>query len=136
MKVLATLLFAILTSLFGAAQQDQTPVAAPENASSASKPAVPKKDKAKKEPAVSGASSSDKTTDSAKPAETPKADSEATDKDKDEHYDVAEVPPVVTHHQITLNGKTLSYTATTGRLPLKRPDGKIEGADVFCCLHA
>ncbi len=37
---------------------------------------------------------------------------------------------MVTHHQITVNGKTLAYTATTGRLPLKRPDGKIE-AEMF-----
>jgi len=53
---------------------------------------------------------------------------EATD--KEEHFDVTEVPPVVTHHQMTLNGKTLNYTATTGRLPIKRGDGKIE-AEMF-----
>ena len=52
-----------------------------------------------------------------------------TDKDKEE-YDVSEVPPVVTHHQLTLDGKLLKYTATTGRLPLKRGDGKIE-AEMF-----
>src|SRR5579862_3805806 len=138
MKLLATLLFALLTSSFVAAQQDQTPAAAPENASSGSnaaapKATAPKKDKSKKEPDSSSRATPDKTTDSAKPTESPKADSEAADKDKDkdEHYDVAEVPPVVTHHQITLNGKTLSYTATTGRLPLKRPDGKVEGAMFF-----
>ena len=51
------------------------------------------------------------------------------DKDKEE-YDVAEVPPVVTHHQVTLDGKPLRYTATTGRLPIKRGDGKIE-AEMF-----
>jgi carboxypeptidase C (cathepsin A) len=52
-----------------------------------------------------------------------------TDKDKEE-FDVSEVPPVVTHHQITLDGKPLKYTATTGRLPIKRGDGKIE-AEMF-----
>ena len=52
------------------------------------------------------------------------------DKDKEEHYDVAEVPPIVTHHQITLDGKVLKYTATAGRLPIKRDDGKIE-AEMF-----
>lgn len=52
------------------------------------------------------------------------------DKGKEEHFDVSEVAPVVTHHQITLNGKPLKYTATTGRLPIKRPDGKIE-AEMF-----
>ena len=48
----------------------------------------------------SNASAEDKT--AAKPG---------TDKDKEE-YDVSEVPPVVTHHQITLDGKVLKYTAT------------------------
>ncbi|MGA9799032.1 MAG: peptidase S10 [Terriglobales bacterium] len=51
------------------------------------------------------------------------------DKDKEE-FDVSEVPPVVTHHQITLDGKLLKYTATTGRLPIKRGDGRIE-AEMF-----
>ncbi|HKS74222.1 MAG TPA: hypothetical protein VJQ82_13555 [Terriglobales bacterium] len=61
------------------------------------------------------------------PAEPAK---EATDKDKEEHFDVAEVAPIVTHHQITVDGKLLKYTATTGRLPIKRADGKIE-AEMF-----
>ena len=45
-------------------------------------------------------------------------------------YDVREVPPVVTHHSSTIGGKRLSYTATTGRLPLKDASGAIE-AEVF-----
>ena len=67
----------------------------------------------------------------ANPAEEqkPAAPKPGTDKDKEE-FDVSEVPPVVTHHQITLDGKVLKYTATTGRLPLKRGDGKIE-AEMF-----
>jgi carboxypeptidase C (cathepsin A) len=40
------------------------------------------------------------------------------------------VAPVVTHHQIGVNGKLLHYMATTGRLPIKRADGKIE-AEMF-----
>ncbi len=52
------------------------------------------------------------------------------DKDKEEHYDMTEVPSVVTHHQITVEGKPLKYTATAGRLPIKRGDGKIE-AEMF-----
>jgi carboxypeptidase C (cathepsin A) len=52
------------------------------------------------------------------------------DRDKEERYDMAEVPPVVTHHQITVDGKPLKYTATAGRLPIKRGDGKIE-AEMF-----
>ncbi len=41
------------------------------------------------------------------------------EKDKEERYDMAEAPPVVTHHQITVDGKGLKYTATAGRLPIK-----------------
>jgi len=52
------------------------------------------------------------------------------EKDKEEHYDMTEVAPAVTHHQITIDGKLLKYTATTGRLPIKRGDGRIE-AEMF-----
>src|SRR5690348_4785167 len=52
------------------------------------------------------------------------------DDKKELKFDVAEVAPVVTHHQITVNGNTLKYTATTGRIPIKRADGKIE-AEMF-----
>ena len=95
----------------------------------------PKKEKKPKEPDATKAQQMQPPT---KPPETPaavpdetKSDSGKTDKDdKEEHYDMKEVPPVVTHHQITLNGKALNYTATTGRLPIKRGDGKIE-AEMF-----
>ena len=49
---------------------------------------------------------------------------------KEERYDMTEMPPIVTHHQITVDGKLLKYTATAGRLPIKRGDGKIE-AEMF-----
>jgi carboxypeptidase C (cathepsin A) len=52
------------------------------------------------------------------------------EKEKEEHFDMTEIPPVVTHHQITVDGKALKYTATAGRLPIKRADGKIE-AEMF-----
>ncbi len=52
------------------------------------------------------------------------------DKDKEEHFDMTEVSPIETHHQITVDGKLLKYTATAGRLPIKRGDGKIE-AEMF-----
>ncbi|MBO0912346.1 MAG: peptidase S10, partial [Acidobacteria bacterium] len=44
---------------------------------------------------------------------------------------MTEVPPVLTHHQITIEGKVLKYTATAGRLPIKRGDGKIEAQMFF-----
>jgi carboxypeptidase C (cathepsin A) len=45
-------------------------------------------------------------------------------------WDMKEVPPVQTHHQITVNGRTLRYTATAGRLPIKDTTGKID-AEMF-----
>jgi carboxypeptidase C (cathepsin A) len=55
----------------------------------------------------------------------------ASDKEGEERYDMTEVAPVVTHHQVTLDGKVLKYTATAGRLPIKRDDGKIEAQMFF-----
>jgi len=45
-------------------------------------------------------------------------------------FDMTEVPPVVTRHKVTIDRNALSYTATTGRLPIKRGDGQIE-AEMF-----
>jgi carboxypeptidase C (cathepsin A) len=80
-----------------------------------------------------------KSTESTKPEEAKAKTAEpapsqpepkAGDDKKEQHFDMAEVPPVVTHHQITVGGKNLKYTATAGRLPIKRADGKIE-AEMF-----
>jgi carboxypeptidase C (cathepsin A) len=43
---------------------------------------------------------------------------------------MTEAVPVITHHQITIDGKLLKYSATAGRLPIKRGDGRIE-AEMF-----
>src|SRR4051794_21816294 len=46
-------------------------------------------------------------------------------------FDMKEVLPVVTHHSIkAATGKTLQYTATTGRMPIKDAVGNIE-AEMF-----
>jgi len=42
------------------------------------------------------------------------------------HFDMAEVPPSVTHHEIHVDGKLIRYTATAGRLPIKDQSGKTE----------
>jgi carboxypeptidase C (cathepsin A) len=39
-------------------------------------------------------------------------------------------PPVVTHHQVQVGGRTLAYTVTTGMMPLKNDQGEIE-ANIF-----
>jgi carboxypeptidase C (cathepsin A) len=124
MRLPILLCLALSISPFTTAQQNETADATSENV----KTAAAKKDK--KQPATAAP---DKTAESPKPAEPAKAETaESADKDKDkeEHYDVAEVPPVITHHQTAVGGKTLNYTATTGRLPIKRGDGKIE-AEMF-----
>jgi carboxypeptidase C (cathepsin A) len=54
---------------------------------------------------------------------------------KEEHYDMTEVPPLVSHHQTTVNGRVLKYTATAGRLPIKLADGKIE-AEMFFVAYS
>jgi carboxypeptidase C (cathepsin A) len=70
------------------------------------------------------------TSEEPKPTPAKESSDKDKDKDKEEHFDMTEVAPVVTHHQMTVNGKPLHYTATTGRLPIKRGDGKIE-AEMF-----
>ncbi len=91
----------------------------------------PKPPASKKQPS---AQASEKPPESGAKAVAPpeqKVSHEAGDKDsKEEHYDMTEVPPVVTHHQITVDGKLLKYTATAGKLPIERGDGKIE-AEMF-----
>src|SRR6266403_1119411 len=129
MRILVVVLFAVMTISSAVAQQNQSQNTTPESA----KPVTSRKAKSKKEPTPASTVPPDKSTESGKPADPPKAESsEATDKDthKEEHYDVAEVPPVITHHQVALNDKTLSYKATAGRLPIKRGDGKID-AEMF-----
>src|SRR5207247_8710177 len=39
-------------------------------------------------------------------------------------------PPVLTHHQIQVGGRSLAYTVTTGMMPLKNDQGETE-ANVF-----
>ena len=46
------------------------------------------------------------------------------------HFDMTEHPPVQTHHTITVHGKTLHYTATAGRMPIKDATGEID-AEMF-----
>jgi carboxypeptidase C (cathepsin A) len=95
--------------------------------------ASPKSQNQKKQPATP--TSSESATSTAKP-EAPEQKPSALpapsdkEKDKEEHFDMTEAAPVETHHQITMEGKLLKYTASTGRLPIKRDDGKIE-AEMF-----
>jgi carboxypeptidase C (cathepsin A) len=40
---------------------------------------------------------------------------------------VVETPPVETEHEIRLNGEVLRYKVTTGRMPIRRDTGEVEG---------
>jgi carboxypeptidase C (cathepsin A) len=42
------------------------------------------------------------------------------------HFDMKESAPNVTHHEVTVNGHALRYTATAGRLPIKNGEGTTE----------
>ena len=63
-------------------------------------------------------------------AEKAPADKGKEKKDGEEKPPKEEKPPVVTHHQITLGGKPVAYTATAGYLPMKDENGKLK-ANVF-----
>ena len=42
-----------------------------------------------------------------------------------------EEPPIVTHHQITVAGRVLHYTATTGYMPIRNDEGTEVEANIF-----
>ncbi len=124
-SLLAAAIIAILA--IGAMAQQQN-----ENKEPAQPPPAQKKAQKQPPPLPKPEEPAAKTTE---PAPAPPEQKAGDDKDKDrdkkeEHYDVTEVAPIVTHHQITLAGKALKYTASAGRLPIKRADGKIE-AEMF-----
>jgi carboxypeptidase C (cathepsin A) len=95
-----------------------------------SKPETPKAKEKKSKPEAAAQAETKAPEQSAPVSEAKPEPAKESPGDKDEHYDMTEVPPVVTHHQITVGGKVLRYTATSGRLPIKRGDGKIE-AEMF-----
>jgi carboxypeptidase C (cathepsin A) len=66
----------------------------------------------------------------AAPADKSGDKSKPKDDKKDEKKEAPEPEPVITHHQVTVNGKALHYTTTVGRLPIKNADGETE-AEMF-----
>jgi carboxypeptidase C (cathepsin A) len=122
MRLILTAVLALLLSASVAAQQTSD--------TQEQKQPQQQKKKAEKQPQQKPEESSSKTTEPAAQPQPESKPAEAKDQ-KEEHFDMTEVAPVVTHHQITLDGKTLKYTATTGRLPIKRDDGKIEAEEFF-----
>src|ERR1700733_328714 len=120
---MAAILFSFLLSTAVLAQSNTTQNQAP-TAKKAEQPA------AAKSPEKNPPENAAKNPEPAAPSEEKSAKERSGDKENEEHFDMTEVTPVVTHHQITVDGKLLKYTATAGRLPIKRADGKIE-AEMF-----
>jgi len=139
----AIFLTAVVMFTGASAQQANAPDSqnqqAPQNKAKQKKTtaAQPEKPNVEEKPPQSSEQSSTPKTPSEQPKTEPSKETSAEkDKEeKDEHYDLTEVPPVVTHHQITVDGRVLKYTATAGRLPIKRGDGKIE-AEMFFVAYA
>ncbi len=50
---------------------------------------------------------------------------------KEKPASMKEEPPVVTHHQISVNGRVLKYTATTGYMPLRNSETDEVEAKIF-----
>jgi carboxypeptidase C (cathepsin A) len=51
--------------------------------------------------------------------------------ERKEGKEAEEPAPIVTHHSIELNGETLHYTVTTGRIPLRDDNGEVEAFIFF-----
>jgi len=103
-----------------------------QQSSSTPPPDTSKSKKAKAESAQQPASESKPQEPARAPEAKPEPPKEAGEKpsDKEEHFDMTEIAPVVMHHQITVDAKALRYTTTTGRMPIKRGDGRID-AEMF-----
>jgi len=103
-----------------------------QQSSSTPPPDTSKSKKAKAESAQQPASESKPQEPARAPEAKPEPPKEAGEKpsDKEEHFDMTEIAPVVMHHQIMVDAKALRYTTTTGRMPIKRGDGRID-AEMF-----
>jgi carboxypeptidase C (cathepsin A) len=127
MRLVLALIVAVVLAVPGSSQQSN------ENKEQQQKAQPPKKTEPEKQ------QQSQHKPEEAQPKSTEPTPSQPQPKPGDdaktEHYDMTEVAPVVTHHQVSLNGKTLKYTATAGRLPIKRDDGKIE-AEMFFVAYS
>src|SRR3954464_15228871 len=126
MRSLLALVVALILVSTAFAQQNENQQSSQPQAQSSNQQKTKKKEKAQPPKQQKPEEPAPKSTEPAPPKTEPKPG----DDKKEEHFDMTEIAPVVTHHQVSVNGKTLKYSATTGRLPIKRGDGKIE-AEMF-----
>jgi carboxypeptidase C (cathepsin A) len=61
----------------------------------------------------------------------PKSKAEEPAKEKEKAKTSTDEEPVITHHQIPLDGKELKYTATAGLMPIKDEKGEVEARIFF-----
>ncbi len=133
MSRLTYLLAVALIAAPSVAQQSNPPAERVQKTTPANKPKAKEASSAEPNPTEQAQQQQqkpgEKKPEEAKPANTPSM-TEDGQQQQNVKYDMAEVPPVVTHHQITVGGKVLRYTATAGRMPIKDDAGTIE-AEMF-----
>ncbi len=125
LSIKVVMMLAVLFALIaGVAAQQSDSQNQPDDKKSKNEQSAKEKDKDKEKERKPG-QSAEKPGETKASGDEQKSDGPKPGMGDKEEYDVSDVPPVVTHHQMTVDGKLLKYTATTGRLPLKRGDGKI-----------
>src|SRR5437764_14382765 len=60
----------------------------------------------------------------------PEAEAKEQETPRGVQPDLKDEPPIVTHHELRVGGKSMRYTATAGRMPIKDEAGKVN-ADMF-----
>ncbi len=133
MRLLVRLFVIALFSLTAIAQQANPPAERVQKTSPGTKTSPKKPSSAEPNPTEQAQEQqkkpSEKAQEETKPSSSPQAQGEGQPQ-QIVKYDMTEAPPVVTHHQITVGGKLLRYTATAGRMPIKDEAGTIE-AEMF-----
>jgi carboxypeptidase C (cathepsin A) len=132
MRILATAALVVSLSLAAAAQQPNPPAERVKKTAPGEKIAPPQATPEEKPPAQPET----RREEQPRPAQ-PSPGSEEREQAalRSLKWDMHEVAPVVTHHTITVGGKTLHYTATAGRLPIKDPAGSVEAEMFFVAYN-
>jgi carboxypeptidase C (cathepsin A) len=129
MRSLRLFLALLMITAVCSAQQKQTPAPPPPKPKPTTKSEKPVTETSPAEQSKEQAKKESSTTEQKAEEPTPPAKPDAaSDKGPSANvkYDMTETPPVVTHHQITVGGRVLRYTATAGRMPIKSDEGKTE----------
>src|SRR5260370_41348078 len=103
----------------GDAQQSQPPKAQIEKTTPARPAAPPKTEQPPQE-------ASQNPREEERSPRTTATGEEEKEPSREQHFDMTEVAPIVTHHQMQVNGRGLNYTATAGHMPITNATGKTE----------